>query len=91
VAGLWEVRTEGEALRYSFSMLTINADAHPIMSKMHKPGDEKRMVVILDPDDYEEWLETSPGEAPRWMNPYPAERLIAEPAPKDREKAGGLF
>lgn len=33
------------------SMVTVNADTHPLMSRMHKPGDEKRSVVILRPDD----------------------------------------
>jgi putative SOS response-associated peptidase YedK len=37
-------------------MLTINADAHPLMREMHKPGDEKRMVVVVPPADYGHWL-----------------------------------
>jgi putative SOS response-associated peptidase YedK len=49
-------------------MLTINADSHPIMNKMHKPGEEKRMVVMLDPEDYECWLHSTPTEAAGWMN-----------------------
>lgn len=32
-------------------MVTVNADTHPVMSRMHKPSDEKRSVVILRPDD----------------------------------------
>lgn len=39
--------------RRSFSMLTINAGKHPLMCRFHKPGDEKRSVVLLDPDNYE--------------------------------------
>jgi hypothetical protein len=33
----------------SFSMLTINADQHPLMKRFHKPGEEKRMPLILEP------------------------------------------
>jgi hypothetical protein len=33
-----------------------NADDHPLMKRMHKPDDEKRMVVILAPDQYDDWL-----------------------------------
>lgn len=40
----------------SFAMLTVNADDHPLMKRFHRPEDEKRMVVILDPEDYGNWL-----------------------------------
>lgn len=80
------MRTEDGAPHYSFSMLTINADAHAIMNKMHKPGEEKRMVVILDPDDYESWLHSTPATASGWMNQYPAERLIADAAPRAQSR-----
>lgn len=61
------------------AMITVNADEHPIMRHMHRPGDEKRSVVILRPDDGEEWLTTSNVEAARAMLQfYPAEDMIAE-------------
>ena len=58
---------------------------------MHKPGEEKRAVVIvvLRPDDWEEWLTTSNVEAARAMlQLYLAEEMEAEPAssPKVAEK-----
>lgn len=33
------------------SMVRVDADTHLVMSPMHKPGDEKRSIVILRPDD----------------------------------------
>lgn len=42
---------EGPA-HWSLSMLTVNADEHPLMRRFHKPGDEKRSVVVLDRADY---------------------------------------
>lgn len=42
---------EGRHL-HSMSMLTVNADGHTLMSRMHRPDDEKRMVVILGRDEY---------------------------------------
>lgn len=47
IAGIWEYRPADQLL--SFSMLTINADGHPLMQHFHKPDDEKRMVMILEP------------------------------------------
>ena len=41
---------------FSFTMLTVNADYHPVMREMHKPGEEKRMVVVLAPAHYADWL-----------------------------------
>ncbi|EIU3494371.1 SOS response-associated peptidase [Pseudomonas aeruginosa] len=44
IAGLWEHwrSPEGEDV-LSYTMLTINADYHPLMSNYHRPTDEKRM------------------------------------------------
>lgn len=86
IAGLWESRERGGRLEHSFSMLTVNADGHAIFSNMHKPKDEKRMVVILDPSDYDAWLATPADQALGWMRQFPAELLAAAPAPRDNQK-----
>lgn len=85
VAGIWEWRPNGgidDRPLVSFSMLTINANEHPLMRRFHKPEDEKRMVVILAPEQYETWLHTNPENAPDFFKAYPAEQLIAEAAPR---------
>jgi putative SOS response-associated peptidase YedK len=83
VAGLWREWDEGEAGKaYSFTMLTVNANDHPLMKRFHKPGDEKRSVVIVPPDEYENWLASrSTDEARSFLNLYPPEGMAAEPAP----------
>jgi len=57
-------------------MLAVNGDGHPVMSRFHKPEDEKRMVVILAPGDYGAWLSCAVAEAPgffkQWMGPLDA-------------------
>lgn len=57
VAGIWERRIKDDGLpSWSMSMLTINADGHPLMSRFHKPEDEKRSVVILPDAAWGDWL-----------------------------------
>jgi hypothetical protein len=34
----------------------MNADEHPLMRRFHKPGDEKRALVIVPRSDWDEWL-----------------------------------
>lgn len=69
-------------------MLTVNADGHGVMGRMHKPGDEKRSVVILRPADYDEWLHTMNVEAARVMLAlYPADEATAEPALRSIQEA----
>ncbi len=65
IAGIYRRVTDPETgeLVFAAAMLTVNADGHPIMSMFHRPGDEKRMPVILDPEDYARWLECSVEEA----------------------------
>ncbi len=63
-------------------MLTVNADGHPVMSRFHAPGKEKRMVVILDRAEFMDWLTCPVDRAPRYFRQWPGE-LLAEPAPLD--------
>lgn len=82
IAGLyrrWSAPAGGEPF-FTFTMLTVNADGHPFMQDFQKPGDEKRMVVILAPDDYLPWLAASPDDAPRFFQRWSGP-LEAEPAP----------
>jgi len=89
VAGIWEWKSDGPNGQplVSFSMLTINADHHALMRRFHGPTDERRMVVILDPTDYDGWLNSTPEDAPKFYTPYPSELLVAEPAPRTRAAA----
>jgi putative SOS response-associated peptidase YedK len=85
IAGIWDWRPHGgpdDRPLVSFSMLTVNADRHPLMRRFHKPGDEKRMVVILEPEQYDAWLHTSADKAAAFFQEYPAEELTAEAAPR---------
>jgi putative SOS response-associated peptidase YedK len=77
--GLWPDKKTGQQ-RLSFTMLTINAEGHAIFQRMHKPGEEKRMVVILDEADYDAWLNGPVEQARSYLKPYPAEKLICFPA-----------
>lgn len=65
IASIWDTWTEPETgeLIVSFSMLTINANGHPVMQRMHKPEDEKRTVVPLHPELFNAWLNATPEEA----------------------------
>lgn len=85
LAGLWEWRPNGgpgDRPLVSFTMLTINADAHPLMRRFHRPEDEKRMVVVLREEQYLPWLAAAADAIGDFLLPYPAEGLVAEPAPR---------
>ena len=62
-------------------MLTINADAHPLMNRFHKPGDEKRMLVLLEPAQYRGWLEGELVNETDVYRLFPADRLVAAADP----------
>ena len=84
IAGIWEIKPGlgKQPALLSFSMLTINADAHPLMRRFHKPGDEKRSVVILHPDQYEAWLHVELQDVQQFLAPFPDALLSAAPAPR---------
>lgn len=72
LAGLWNTwadKATGE-VHESYTMLTINADAHPLMSRMHKPDpklgpdqQDKRSVIPIELSDVDAWLAGTQAEA----------------------------
>ncbi|MFZ4062837.1 MAG: SOS response-associated peptidase [Polynucleobacter sp.] len=65
IASIWDTWTDPDngELVVSFSMLTINADEHPIMRRLHKPEEEKRTVLPLRSELFEDWLNATPETA----------------------------
>jgi putative SOS response-associated peptidase YedK len=83
VAAIWEGwHARGAERVLSFSLLTINADAHPLMRRFHAPGDEKRSLVVIAPQDYDAWLAASPEHAGALLQPFAAEAFTTGAAPR---------
>jgi putative SOS response-associated peptidase YedK len=84
IACLWDRWTDpasGE-LVVSFSMLTVNADEHPVMRPFHKLGDEKRTPVIIDPELHDKRLSANVAQASELMTWSHFPKLKAMAAPK---------
>jgi putative SOS response-associated peptidase YedK len=88
LAGLWNVWTDkasGEQVE-SYTMLTLNADAHPLMSRMHKPDpkfapdkQDKRSVIPIELADVDLWLTGTMEEAKSLLKLTPVEVFMAGP------------
>lgn len=88
LAGLyhpWVNKQTGEVLE-TYTMLTVNADGHPLMSRMHKPDpslppdqQDKRSVVAIEKADLEQWLRGSQAEAAELFRPPAIEVIEATP------------
>ena len=80
LAGLWHTwvdKRTGEVID-SYTMLTVNADEHPIMGRMHKPypklppnQQDKRSVIAIAEADVERWLYEHPKGVADLLNPPP--------------------
>ena len=84
VAGLWESWTgaAGETL-ISYTLLTVNANSHALMHRYQQPGNEKRMLAILNEGAWDAWLTVAhPEKAREFMRAYPANWLTANPLEK---------
>lgn len=86
LGGLWNTWTDPETGEVvdSYTMLTINADTHPLMSRMHKPDlklppdkQDKRSVVAIELPDVAQWLYGSLEEASSLVRPPLVEVLDA--------------
>jgi putative SOS response-associated peptidase YedK len=90
LAGLWNVWTDpatGEMVE-SYTMLTINADAHPLMSRMHRPDpkrppelQDKRSVIPIARADVGAWLTGSVQQAAGLMRLASATAFEGQAAP----------
>jgi putative SOS response-associated peptidase YedK len=57
---------------------TVNADEHPLMQRFHKPGDEKRSLVVLPQEELDSWLTCKDPEMARsFLRHYPADAMKA--------------
>jgi putative SOS response-associated peptidase YedK len=65
VASLWDTWKDplSDQMITSFSLITINADNHPVMRQFHRPEDEKRTIVCLKPQFFNAWLSATHEEA----------------------------
>jgi putative SOS response-associated peptidase YedK len=88
LAGLWDTwRAPNGDPVLSFSMLTLNADAHPLMHRFHRADDEKRSVVMLEPESVMSWLQATHDEARALIRPFEGARARTLEAPKARTPA----
>lgn len=88
LAGLWNAWTDpatGEIIP-SYTMLTVNADGHPLMGRMHKPDpklppdqQDKRSVIPIDFADVDTWLHGGPEDIQTLIRVPPAEDFDAGP------------
>lgn len=85
VAAIWDQWRDASGARvFSFSMLTVNADAHPLMKRFHKPGDEKRSLVIVDAAQRSDWLRADEATARELLREALPLAFGAESAPLTR-------
>jgi putative SOS response-associated peptidase YedK len=95
VAGIWSMWTDpitGEIVP-NYTMLTMNADVHPLMNRMHKPmldpntklslppqQQDKRSLVLVEQVDFDQWLAGTVEEAKALVQLTPVELFNAGPA-----------
>ena len=89
IAGLWNTWTDqtSDEIVESYTMLTINADGHPLMGRMHRPDlqrppdkQDKRSVIPIAMADVDAWLYGTRAEAEQLLQLPAAELFEAGPA-----------
>jgi len=88
LAGLWNAwadKDTGEVIE-SYTMITVNADGHPLMSRMHKPDpklppghQDKRSVAPIELQDVDQWLYGSMEDAASLVRVPAVEVFEAKP------------
>ena len=93
LAGLWNTwldKESGEVVE-SYTLLTLNADEHPLMKRMHKADpkrppeqQDKRSVVPIEAVDVDTWLAAPVAQASQLIRLAPAAIFAAAPATTGR-------
>jgi len=93
VAGLWRNwKEEDGSVTTAFTQLTMNADDHPVMNRFHKEGQEKRSLIVIPEDEWDDWLHCRDPEVARsFARLLLAECYEVQPAPKTLPKVESLF
>jgi putative SOS response-associated peptidase YedK len=70
----------------SYTILTLNADHHPLMNRIHKPDpkvppdqQDKRSVIPIERGDVDQWLAGTVEEAQQLLKLAPVEVFDAGP------------
>lgn len=79
VAGIYEHSSINGEQIISMSMLTINADMHPLMQQFHAPDDEKRSIVVIPQDQRSSWLRGDHTAAERFLHEFSPDEFTACP------------
>ena len=89
IAGVWSNwtdRSNGEQIA-SFTMLTVNADDHPLLRRMHRPDprlpadrQDTRCLVSIEAADVDRWLCAPIDEAVKLVRLTPVSLMLAAPA-----------
>ena len=95
LAGLWNTwmdKSTGE-VHESYTMLTINADHHPLMSRMHKPDpklppdqQDKRSVIPIEHGEVDLWLGGPVAQAAQLLRAPADDVFVAEPLADPKAK-----
>jgi len=96
LAGLWNTWKDPVSKEEveTYTMLTLHANSHPLMSRMHKPEvdpetkqplplwkQDKRSVIAIEQADVEQWLTGTVSDAQELLRLTPVEVFDAAPRP----------
>lgn len=96
LAGLWSEWQDPQSgdTVLSYTMLTQNCDAHPLLSRMHKPdpalpahAQDKRSVIPIEREHWDRWLNGSVEEAMALVRLPPPELFAHGPADPSQQAA----
>ena len=79
--------TQAQASRFTNKQLSFdfNADQYPFISQFHKPEDEKRSIVVIEPEHLNDWLNMTDESTYKLLLPMGA-GYVAEHCPKPKNR-----
>jgi putative SOS response-associated peptidase YedK len=81
-AALWDRWQDPHGhLRLTFTLLTVNADGHAVMGRLHAPGEEKRSLVAIAAGIEDTWFGADEADARALLRVFAADEYTTHPDP----------
>lgn len=75
MAGIWEISNSSDKKNSISSFAIITTEANELMAKIHNT--RKRMPVIINPEQYDDWLRGNEEQAMTCLKQYPSKKMLA--------------
>lgn len=87
IAALYEIANIQNEIIRSATMISLDANQHPMMKEFHEPRTDKRCVMIIPHDELDNWLSLKEPDISQFIKGFPVEEFECFYSPKPNKNS----